>query len=91
MAQSVKHPSFGFGLGRDLMVMGLSPSLGSELSPESVWDSLSLSALLLMLSPPPLSEINLKKKKGRKKEKSVNFLKLLGSLLLTNKTYAKAS
>ena len=62
MAQSVKYPSFGFGLGRDLMVMGLSPSLGSELSPESVWDSLSLSALLLMLSPPPLSEINLKKK-----------------------------
>lgn len=35
MAQLVKGPSLGFGLGHDLRVIGLSPASGSVLSGES--------------------------------------------------------
>ena len=35
VAESVKHPTLGFSLGHDLVVMGLSPVSGSALSEES--------------------------------------------------------
>ena len=36
MAQSVKHPTLGFGSGHDRGVLRLSPTSGSELSSEFV-------------------------------------------------------
>ena len=56
MAQSVKCPTFGFGSGCDLAIMGLSSAYSSVLSAESVSDSLSLSFLLTF----SLSQINKK-------------------------------
>ena len=35
MAQSVRHPTLGFGSGHDLRVVGWSPGWGSVLSGES--------------------------------------------------------
>lgn len=43
MAQLAERPSLGFGSGRDLMVMGWSPVLGSVLTGVSGSDSLPLS------------------------------------------------
>ena len=42
LAQSVEHPTLDFSSGRDSEVVGLSPVLGSVLSTEPAWDSLSL-------------------------------------------------
>jgi len=42
VAQSFKHPTLDFSPGPDLRVMRSSPELGSALSGESAWDSLSL-------------------------------------------------
>jgi len=42
VAQSVQHSILDFGLGHDLRVVGLSPTLGSTLSMEPAWDSLPL-------------------------------------------------
>jgi len=39
VAQSVNHLTLDFGSGRDLRVMGLSPTLGSVLSGESAYPS----------------------------------------------------
>ena len=58
MVQCVGHPTFDFGSGHDPSVWGLSPVLGSELSVEPAWDSLSLS-----LCPSPLLMLSLSKKK----------------------------
>ena len=52
MAQLVEHPTLDFGSGCDPRVKGLSPMLGSTLSVEPAWDSLSVSGN---------KEINLKK------------------------------
>ena len=41
VAQLVKCPTLDFGSGHDLRVMELSHELGSALSMESAWDSLS--------------------------------------------------
>ena len=41
--QSVEHLTLGFGSGHNLWVMRSTPALGSVLSTESAWDSLSLS------------------------------------------------
>ena len=46
VAQSIKH--LDFSLGHDLIVTGSSPTLGSSLSVEPAWDSLSLSFSLLL-------------------------------------------
>ena len=49
MAQSVKHPTLGFGSGHDLMVCEFEPLVGLHSdSAEPAWDSLSLFALLLL-------------------------------------------
>ena len=45
VAQLVKHPTLSFGSGQDLRVLGLSPTLGSELNVDS--------ASLLFSAPPP--------------------------------------
>ena len=51
MAQSVKCPTLGFRSGHDLRVMGSSTTLGSALSIEPDWDTLSLTlSLSLSLS-----------------------------------------
>jgi len=50
VAQSVKHPTLDFGLGRDLMVVGLSPVLGSAFSGEPASLPLPLPQSLLSLS-----------------------------------------
>ena len=47
---SVKHPTLGFGSGHDLTGMRLTAMLGSMLSMESTWDSVSLSPPLPVLS-----------------------------------------
>ena len=60
MVQLVKHLILGFGLGCDLLVVGLSSESSSELSMESASDSLSLS-LPLTLSPSQINKYNLKK------------------------------
>lgn len=62
MAQSVVHPTFGFGSGCDLRAMRLSPKSASMLSTESPRDSLPL--------PPELdlSRINQSRKKERERE-----------------------
>ena len=52
MAQSVKHPTLDFSSGHDLQVMGWGPTMGSMLSVEPVWDSVSLS---LSVPSPPLT------------------------------------
>ena len=52
MAQSDEHPILDFGLGRDLSVVRSSPKLGSALSVESAWHSLSLP---LPLPPPKIN------------------------------------
>ena len=51
LALLVKHLTLDFGSGRDLRVLGSSPTLGSTLSEESVYfeNSLSLSPLLFLL------------------------------------------
>ena len=55
MAQSVKHPTLGFGSGHDLMVCEFEPRTGLYTdSSEPAWDSLSPS-LSLSLSLPSLS------------------------------------
>ena len=46
MAQSIKHPTLDFGSGSDLRVVRPSPTLGSVLGVEPVYDSLSLSLSL---------------------------------------------
>ena len=56
MVQSVKHPTFDFGTGHDLMVVTLGPESGSCLSMEPVWDSLSL-----CLSPTHVRSLSLLK------------------------------
>ena len=44
VAQSVKHPTLGFGSGHDLMVHEFGPCIGlCADSEEPAWDSLSLS------------------------------------------------
>ena len=48
MAQSVERPTLGIGSGRDLLVMGSSPTWGLELSMGPAWDSLSPSPSLLL-------------------------------------------
>ena len=64
MAQSVEHPTLGFGSGHDLRVMGLSPALGSMLSGESAWDS----SLTVPPPPPdPPCTLPLKKKRGERR------------------------
>ena len=45
MAQSVKHPTLGFGSGCDLRAVGSNPLLGSMLSTESAKESLSVAPL----------------------------------------------
>ena len=42
MAQSVKTPILDFGSGHDLMVVRVSPMLGSTVSVEPAWGSFSL-------------------------------------------------
>ena len=49
MAQLFKHLTLDFGSGRDLTVVRLRSSLGSELSEGPAWDSLPLSLPLPML------------------------------------------
>jgi len=44
VAQSVEHPTFDFGSGHDLRVLGSSPESGPMLSTEFAWLSLSPSA-----------------------------------------------
>ena len=51
MARSVKRPILGFGSGRDLMVWGSSPALGSVLAAQSLLGILSPS----LSAPPPLA------------------------------------
>ena len=56
MAQSVERPALDFGSGHDLRVVRSSPTLGSVLSTEPAWDSLSIlpplaHAHALVLSP----------------------------------------
>ena len=49
MAQSVKHPSLGFGSGHDLMVRETEPHVRLCIdSMEPAWDSLSLSLSLAL-------------------------------------------
>ena len=58
MAQSVKHPTLGFGLGHDLTVCEFEPDLKlSAKGMKPAWDSPSLS-----LSAPPLLSLSLKNK-----------------------------
>lgn len=70
VAQSVKHPTRGFGSGGDLSITRSSPGSGSALSMESAWDSLPLALCPshLCLCALTLSQINksVKKKKGNK-------------------------
>ena len=60
---SVKHLTLDFGSCRDLRVLRSSPALGSALSGESAWDSLSPSPLFLSLLVFSLSQINKSQKK----------------------------
>ena len=46
MAQSVKWPTLDFSSDHGLRVVGSNPTLGSVLSMEPAWDSLSLSPAL---------------------------------------------
>lgn len=73
MLQSIKHPTLGFGSGRDLRVMRLSPSLGSVLGAESAWGSLPLPPLCTCALSPSPSLLNkyIFKKKIVKKKNSV--------------------
>ena len=65
MAQSVEHPTLNFGSSHDPRVMGWSPTLGSALSVDPAWDSLSLSFSLSPSAPLPYScPLSLKKKKN---------------------------
>ena len=65
MAQSVKHPTLGFGSGHDLTVCGFKPHVGLHTdSAGPAWDSLSLSLslslpLFLSLSAPPVCSCSL--------------------------------
>ena len=70
MAQSVKCPTPNFSSGHDLTVVRSSPALGSTLSMEAAYDSLSLSSSLTPAHPSPplarsllLSKINKIKKR----------------------------
>lgn len=56
--QSVGFLTFGFGLSRDLGVMGSSPASGSAPGEESAWDFLSLYP-----STPSKKQKNLQRKK----------------------------
>ena len=56
MAQLVKCPTPNFSSGHDLTVVRSSPALGSTLSMEAAYDSLSLSSSLTPAHPsPPLA------------------------------------
>ena len=57
MAHSVGSLTLDFGLGHDLGVMGWSPTLGSVISGESAFLSLSLSPF----APPPAHSLSLNK------------------------------
>lgn len=59
-AQLVERIALGFHSGPDLRVMGLSPALGSALTAESAWDSLTLSLSLSLTS-----KLIFKKKKNQ--------------------------
>jgi len=50
VAQLVKHPTLDFSSGHDLRVIRSNPALGSVLSVEPAWDSLSLPLPLPLLS-----------------------------------------
>ena len=67
MAQWIEHLDLDMGSGHDLAVVGWGPELGSVLSVEPVWDSLSPS-----LSAPPLLTHSLKinKNKFQNKQKT---------------------
>ena len=68
MAQSVKCPTLGFGVGYDRMVSRIEPHVGlSGDSVEPIWDSLFLSA-------PPLLALSLKINKLKKKKKRTEGL-----------------
>ena len=55
VAQSVKHPTLGYGSGHDLMVYEFEPHVGlHDDSAELAWDS-----LYLPLSAPPLLALSL--------------------------------
>ena len=55
MAQSVEHPTLGFGSGRDLTVCEFEPQVGLRAdNAEPAWDFLSPS-----LSAPPLLSLSL--------------------------------
>ena len=58
MAQFIEHPTLDFGSGHDLRVVRLNLLLGSMLSMEPAWDSLSPS-----LCAPYLHLLSLQKKK----------------------------
>ena len=63
VAQQVKQLTPDSGSGHDLMILRPSPALGSALSMEPAWDSLSLSA------PPLLCSLKLNKEKLKKEKK----------------------
>ena len=55
VAQLVKYPTLGFGLGHDLMVCGFEPCVClCTYSMEHAWDSLSLSLYPCPIQMPPL-------------------------------------
>ena len=59
VAQSVKHPTLGFGSGDDLMVRGIKPHVRPHAdSAEPAWDSLPLP---LSLCPFPALSVSLNK------------------------------
>ena len=55
MAHLVERPTLDLGSGHGLTVVGSSPVLGSALSVEPLWDTLSLSLSLSLCSSPILS------------------------------------
>ena len=69
MAQSVKHPTPGFGSGHDLPVHEIEPHLGLHAdSAEPAWDS-----LYLLLSAPPPHSLSLSKLINKLKKKGLLF------------------
>ena len=72
MVQSVKCLTLDFGSGHDLTIVGLSPALGSALSMEPAWNSLSLS---LSLSLPLLDLRAVSQNKHLKKKKDYCIFK----------------
>ena len=65
VALLVEHLTLDFSPGHDRRIVGLSPELGSMLSMQSAWGSLSLPLLLS-----PICSLFLKKKKNRKRRKT---------------------